>query len=208
MVWDKLPYNTAVICLNSRLSREHHTTSAAQLQELLIANTWSKNAKCGNVFRERKGRGWKRDFKTWIQQIYFPIFLQISTAAVPLHAQHIKDIYCYSALHCLHSLFTAWEILKYFCDSLYFPSFNYFKHYSYNISLFLIQGEDDTQSMSWLSFFSLKPCPKADWGFSSFHQPPALLFSPTTSPLTTSAASLLLHVSMYNAYPKQSAFTF
>lgn len=54
----------------------------------------------------------------------------------------------------------------------------------------------------------LKPCPKADWGFSSFHQPPALLFSPTTSPLTTSAASLLLHVSMYNAYPKQSAFTF
>jgi len=64
VVWDTLPYNTAVICLNSRLSREHHTTSEAQLQELLTANTGSKNAECGYVFRERKGRGWKRDCTT------------------------------------------------------------------------------------------------------------------------------------------------
>lgn len=74
----------------------------------------------------------------------------------------------YLLLFCLalsrHSLFIFcyWSISV--IPYAYFPSCNDLKCYSYNISVFLIPGEDYVQNMPWHSFFPLKPYPHVDCG--------------------------------------------
>lgn len=159
----------------------------------LITNMWSKNAKCGSQFGEREGRVQKFDYMTQMQQTSGSFFLSGDFNCCPFSLLLLSFMW-YLLLFCLapsrHSLliFCYWSISV--IPYTYFPSCNDLKCYSYNISVFLIPGEDYVQNMPWHSFFPLKPYPQVDCGIRvpSINLR-ALPLTPTLLILTASAAT-------------------